>query len=277
MSLDFEPTPLPIDTEAASDPGTKAMSLWDHLEELRWVLLKTAIVFVVAGTVIGCSLLAFQGMLNWPLNQAEAITGQTVALRTGGPAEIFSVLFQMVFFGALGLALPAALYFLAQFVAPGLTPKERRMLRPVCWALLGLFFAGAALAFFLVLPMMFVISIQLNQLFGFEELWTPGAYYGSVVSITLALGMVFQFPLVLIVLVQLGILSVAGLREARRYAVVIVLIFAALITPTGDPITLGLVFLPLYSLYEGSILVGQRLRPFNDSDDDLADDEADPR
>ncbi|MGF1451783.1 MAG: twin-arginine translocase subunit TatC [Opitutales bacterium] len=245
------------------------MTLWEHLEELRWVILKSGVAFVIAGALIGIGLLNFKAALDWPLDRAEAMAQVEggVDIRTREVTEIFSVIFQLLFFGSLGMSLPFALYFLARFIAPGLTKEERQLLRPVCLALLALFFAGCALSYFFVLPMMFFVSIKLNAFMGFTEMWSPGSYYGSVVSITLALGLIFQFPVVLVALVHLGILEVDTLRRGRRYAFLILVIFSAFVTPTGDPVTLFMVAVPLYGLYEGAIAVGQRLlsrNPMND-------------
>lgn len=255
------PAPQPDVTKNHDDEGGPGMTLWEHLEDLRWVLLKSLLIFVLGAVAVGLFSVTFKAVLDWPLTQGAALAGAQGEniLRTRGPVEVFGFIFQMVFFGALAIALPFALYFTSGFVAPGLTPRERQMLRPVCLATLALFVAGCALSYLLVLPMMIAASVWMNDVYGFETWWAPGPYYGAVVWTTLGLGIIFEFPLVLVVLQYLDILDAQTLRAGRRYAVVIILIFAALITPTGDPITLMLVSAPLYALYEGAIAVGEKV------------------
>lgn len=245
------------------------MTLWEHLEELRWVIIKAGSVFMLAAIVIGIGAVQFKELVEWPLDRGIALAGaEALELRTRGSMEIFGMIFQLIFFGAIGVSLPFVLYFLAGFIAPGLTARERALLRPVCLSLLALFFAGCALAYFMVLPAMFAVSIFLNDLFGYQELWAPGEVYGTVVSITLAMGLVFEFPVILVALIYLDILEISNLRQGRRYAFVIIIVFAAFITPTGDPLSLFMVSLPLYALYEGAIIVGQRLLRRRDPMDD---------
>lgn len=260
MRENFEGAPFDTDDEALNSRSDSAMTLWEHIEELRWVLVKTLVAFTLFTVLIALLLFPFKGVLDLPLTRGLAMAGidQELVLRTAGPVEPFAVMFQIVFFGAIALTLPFALYFLAQFVAPGLTEKERRILRPSCLAILGLFLLGAAFSYVFVLPMTIFASFWMHGQLNFVPLWSPTMYYGTVVWMTLGLGMLFEFPLILLLLQYLGILTTRHLQLGRRYAIVVILILAALITPTGDPITLFVVALPLYALYEAAIATGKR-------------------
>jgi sec-independent protein translocase protein TatC len=118
---------------------------------------------------------------------------------------------------------------------------------------------GASFGYFLIMPAAITISVKFNQLLETQLLWRAGDYYGSVVWLTLLVGAAFQFPLVVVLLSYLEIVTPAKLRQNRRLVFVIVLLTAALITPGGDPLTLLLLAGPLYGLYEIAILVAARI------------------
>ncbi|WP_309382851.1 twin-arginine translocase subunit TatC [Cerasicoccus frondis] len=249
--------------DAAPAEETGIMGFWDHVEELRWVLIKSLGVLMAACALVLVFGVKFADVLQWPLLQAFDMLGEpdrVPELRTDGPMNVFTFILQLAFFGGTALSLPFVLYFAVGFIAPGLTDKERGVLKPVCLAILLLFISGCALGFFLLLPFYLFVSLSFEQAFNFASLWTPVKYYGLVVWTTLGLGALFQSPLVIILLIYLDIVSVERLRAGRRYAMFIIVVISALITPGGDPLTLLVTALPLWGLYEGSLLVGARLR-----------------
>lgn len=244
---------------AELDP--KEMSFLEHLEELRGVLLKSLAAFTAGLALVVVGIHQLADLLVWPLNQAYEMVGKTQEnLITTRVFEIFNVLILVCFLGGFVAALPFMLYFGATFVAPGLTQKELSILRPGCVAAFALFMLGAAFAFFLVLPPAIAITLTLNQTFGIEQMLTVGSYYNTVVWVTFGVGLAFEFPLVLILLVTIDIVTVAQLRANWRMAVVLVLVASALITPGGDPVTLLLLAGPLYGLYEGALVVAARIK-----------------
>lgn len=250
-------------------------NFWEHIEALRWVIVKSVIVFGVAMLLMMCFSVYAQKLLTWPLQYGMALAGvenQVIELRTDGPFSVFTFMLQLWVFGGLLLSLPFIIYFAAGFIAPGLTAHEKKMLRPVAFASLGLFLVGCLFAFFLLLPTYMAVSLSLERAFGFASLWTPGSYYGAVVWTTFGLGIVFEFPLVLVLLQYMGLIRAATLRHYRKHAFVFILIFAALLTPGGDPITLAVAAVPLYLLFEMSILMGERL--YRTPKADAYDDEA---
>lgn len=248
--------------ESAKKPGgdSREMGFLDHLEELRGVLVKCILAYVIAVAVVILFIGQVSDFLNYPLQQAYRIVGfRQEFLITTRVFEIFNVLIVVCFLGGFVLAFPAMLYFGARFVAPGLTEKELRILLPGCVFAFVLFVVGACLAFFLILPQAIAVTAHLNRMFGVEQYLTVGSYYNTVVWITFATGMTFEFPLVVVLLTYIDILRVEQLRKSRRLVFVLVLVTAALISPTGDPVTLFLLALPLYGLYELAIVISDKL------------------
>lgn len=236
------------------------MSFIEHLEALRWVFVKCLIVFALGCGVMGIFLPQFADILAWPLLRVAGEGSDTLqGLVTKSPMGVFSVLIQICGLGGLALALPFIAYFIVSFVTPALSIKEKRLLIPTCMLALLLFVIGSLFVYFLLLPASLMVSIKLNHLLGFELIWSASSYYGLVVWMTIGVGLCCEFPLLLFLLVYLKILSVSQLKNARRFVVVLVLLAAAIITPTGDPFTLAILAVPMYLLYEMAIVVGTRI------------------
>jgi sec-independent protein translocase protein TatC len=161
--------------------------------------------------------------------------------------------------GGLVLSMPFVLYFMACFIAPGLTDRERKVVRPACFAAFVLFLSGVAVAFYAILPLTLAFSVKFNQLMGFQVLLAASEYYNMVVWFSLATGAIFQFPLIIVILVFIQVLAVKQLRAIRRAVFVGTMIFAALLTPGGDFLSLPLTTGILYGLYELAIVVGSRI------------------
>jgi sec-independent protein translocase protein TatC len=149
--------------------------------------------------------------------------------------------------------------FLGRFIAPALKKDEIKMLAPACIAALLLFLGGAAFSYLFIVPEALKFSIRLNQLLGFEILWTADRYYGLLVWTILALGFCFQFPLIIYILVHLRVVSADKLAKARPYMIVAFFFMGALLTPTWDPVTQAMVALPMWLLYEFSLVMARRL------------------
>jgi sec-independent protein translocase protein TatC len=250
-------------TEALGEkpsPRERAMGFWEHLEELRGTIIKSLIAFIVCATLIGFFLQEFNSTLLWPLHQvAKDYPELQAKLGVNSIMEVFNVVIQMCVFGGLVMSSPFILFFIAQFVAPALTEKEMKIVRPLCFSALILFLIGASFSFFLLMPSTIKVASELNNMFELENRWTVGNYYNTLTWLVVGAGAVFEFPLVIIVLVWLGIMSTAFLRKYRRHAIVVIFIIAAIVTPTPDPFTQTIFALPLYALYEISILVSSRV------------------
>lgn len=245
------------DNDAFGEREPAQTGFLDHVEDLRRTVLKSALALVLASCMAIFFFSRLASALKWPLDRALADQPERLAaLTTTDPFGVFSVLIQVCLLGGVAIALPFIFYFVIHFVAPALTEAEKRILKPCCLAIFGLFLLGMLFSYFLILPATLEASLYFNQLLGLDTIWTAKSYYGMVVWMCLGVGLAFEFPLVLVLLQHLGVVETRIFREGRRYAVVIVMIVAALITPGGDPVSLALLCLPMYGMYEVAILVG---------------------
>ena len=236
------------------------MGFWDHLEELRGTIIKSLAAFLVFAVLIGFFATEFNHALLWPLHYvAKGYPNLDTKLGTLSIMEVFNMVIQMCVFGGLLLAAPFILFFVGQFVAPALTEREMKAVLPMCISALVLFLIGAAFSFFFLMPSTIKMAIELNNAFQLENRWTAGNYFNTLTWLVLGAGAVFEFPLVIILLVWLGIMSTAFLRKYRRHAIVVIFIIAAIVTPTPDPLTQSLFAAPLYGLYEIAIIVAARV------------------
>ena len=241
-------------------PRERRMGFWDHLNELRGTIIKSLITFAGFAALIGYYLNEFYHVLMWPFNSvALKYPHLLLELGTTSPMEAFNVIIQMCFFGGLLLSAPFVLFFVGQFVAPALTNREMKAVLPMCLASLVLFLAGAAFGFFVLVPSAVRITIEINQSFGWAIRWTVDSYYTLLTRLVLGVGATFQFPLVIVLLVWLGLVSTAFLRKYRRHAIVAMFIVAAIVTPSTDPVQQTLLALPLVLLYEIAIIMAARI------------------
>lgn len=231
------------------------MTFLEHLEELRGVLFRCAGSFLAAFILVAVFFRKINAVLRIPLERAMDNHGIDQVVVTTTPFGIFSYLLQMGFLGALALSSPFILYFATTFVAPGLTPKEKRALLPGVLMALMLLCLGCAFSYFVLIPSALNVSIYLNDLLGVSLMWSVDRYMNLLLWMVLGVGLIFEFPLVIAILVFVGVITVEQLRNFRRYAVVIMFVLSAFVTPTQDPFTMLLMAIPLILLYEGSILI----------------------
>lgn len=234
--------------------------LIEHLMELRARVVRAGVVWIAATGL--CYLFAadiYQFFLH-PLAKAFGEDSDHRLIATGLP-ETFVTYLKLSLYGGFFVAFP---YIAAQvylFIAPGLFKHEKRLILPYLIAAPALFFVGAAMAYFFVMPKAFEFFLS------FEVPASPGEvpimiearvseYLGLVMHIVLAFGLAFQLPILLTLLIRFGMVRVETLARGRRYAVVILLSVAAVITPP-DVLSQILLFIPLYALYEVSILIGR--------------------
>ncbi|NDC75030.1 twin-arginine translocase subunit TatC [bacterium] len=242
------------------------MGFLEHLEELRWTLVKCAIVLAVAATAVGYFLKEFNAVLLWPLRHVQAErAGLTLELSTRSVMESFGIIIQLCGWGGLALAAPFMLYFIGQFVAPALNEKERRLILPSGFSAFVLFILGSAFGFLLLVPSTLRVSLEINDLLGFSTTWTPDSYYSLLTWLVLGVGLAFEFPLLIVIAIYFGLLRVETLRKFRRHSVVAIFIIAAIVTPTPDPFTQTMFAVPLYVLFELAVLVGARVQARRDA------------
>lgn len=253
--LSEQPT-LVEDDESAPVKGGKPMGFLGHLEELRGTLIKCAVVFAIFVTVIAYQLDRATEVLNWPLQQVQAEFPKLKNdLVTTTPMSVFSAVIDICLMGGVIMALPFWLFFLGQFVAPALTKKEMKVIVPTGLAALVLFLVGTAFGYFFLTPSTIRVAFQLNEMMGYTVMWAADRYYSLLMWMTLGMGAAFEFPLLVVLAVYMGLVEVATLRKYRRHAIVVIFVIAAIITPTPDPLNQCMFALPLIILYEIAIWV----------------------
>jgi len=224
----------------------------DHLEDLRGVILKCTAA-IGAGSILGVmSIGRVMEILRWPLTQAQEGLAQPapstlLALQVTDP---MTVTLQIGIGAGILLSLPLVLFFLGQYLLPALDVRERGLLLPVFLVGTGLFLGGALFCYFLVLPRALRFFQDFNRWLGLETSWTMTSYTDFALQMLVGFGLSFELPLVMVILARLGILEQRVVADHRRHAIVALLVLAACVTPTSDPFNLGLMFVPLYGLFE---------------------------
>ena len=236
------------------------MPLLGHLQELRKRLLISFLSICLGGIV--CWFL-YDTILEFLLepycqirdNSApERIFGTGCELLVTDPLEPFSVRLTVAGYGGVILSIPMLLWQAWRFIAPGLLSKEKKWALPFLLSGLLLFVAGSLLAYWSIPRALdFLVEIGGPDL---VSVFSPAKYIGFVIKMIVAFGIGFEFPLFLIFLQLLGVLTPTALRKSRRYAIVGVVALVAVLTPSGDPFTLMILSLPMLLFYEIAILVG---------------------
>ena len=221
----------------------KPQSILAHLEELRWRVVKIFIAVLVGGAVA----LIFSDQLRVILEAPFHAAAPENELQTLAATEQWGVLMRIGLFGGVILASPVVLYQLWAFIQPALTSKERNWAWPIVSALVVLFVGGVVFGY-LTLPrgLEFLLDI-------FPDVETNlrlGDYYSFTLRFLLAFGLAFLFPVFLFAAAAAGIITSKQLARGRRWAILIIVIGAALITPSGDAFSLLVLSVPLYLMYE---------------------------
>lgn len=174
------------------------------------------------------------------------------------PGEAFMLSFKLAFYAGIILSFPFLLYFLLQFIVPGLLEKERALLYKCLVVAFALFLGGVAFAYWIVLPRVLTFFYTYSLDFGIANEWRIGYYVSFATQLVLLFGLAFELPVIVMPFVKMGLLSYELMKSTRRYAVVAVFILAAIITPTPDIATMCLMAGPMYALYELCILLAWR-------------------
>lgn len=236
----------------------------EHLRDLRRGVLRSLAACGIGTALIFWKLPAVFRLLLAPLERAAGFhPGQVLpfgGLQTLSPAEVLVIHMRMAFFLGLVVASPVVLREIWAFAAPGLKPQEKRALLPAFLLGLGFFLAGAAFAYAGALPLMLRFFMAYNLEFGVSPQWTLQGYLSFLLTLMLSFGVCFELPLLVWVLSSLGLVTPEFLKEKRKFVVLALFVLAAAVTPTGDPLTLVLLALPLCLLYEGGILLSRWTR-----------------
>lgn len=228
--------------------GDAPQSILSHLVELRGRLIKVAIAVVIGGVVALIFSDPLIELLNRPYFQARP-EGSLQALE---PGEEFGVLMRVGLFGGVMLASPVILYHLWAFVAPALTKNEKRWVIPIVTSFVVLF-AGGVLFGYALIPR--ALDALLGIFEGVSNDLLISAYYSFILRLLLAFGLTFQLPVFLFALAAAGVVTSRQLAHGRRWAILLIVVAAAAVTPSGDAFTLAVLAVPLYVLYELTILL----------------------
>lgn len=236
------------------------MSFWDHLEELRGTIIRSALAVVIM-SVAGLAFkdFLFDGIILWP-TRPDFIVYRLLGWKFS--MDLINVDISAQFFvhlkAALGTGLVAAFPFIVweiwKFVSPALYDREVKPVRGAFLLSSVLFYCGVLVGYFFVLPVCLQFFMNYSVSDAVQNSITLNSYMSMFISMVLLIGIVFEFPTVIAVLSRLGAVNRALLRKGRKYAFVIILILSAIITPS-DPFSMLVLVFPLYLLYEFSILL----------------------
>jgi sec-independent protein translocase protein TatC len=243
---------LPGDDEPGQGAETKPFLA--HLEDLRWTIIRCVGVLLVG--VVFCAFTAkyiLQALYN-PYRQTGHDPDKLININVVDP---FSIHMEISVFGGLIVSLPFLLYFIGQFLLPALTPREKRFLAPIFGAGAVLFVVGVTFCYAFVLKTALQFFFSYSEYLGFGATWTAKALIDFEVQMLLGFGLAFEFPLVILVLNLLGIVSATQLASKRRHAAFIIFVAACCIIPSTDPFSLSLLSVPLYVLYEACIWIAR--------------------
>jgi len=240
------PANLSKDTPNSQDPT--AMPILMHLEELRRRLIKTALALVITTAISFIFAEQVIEILKQPMGGARLVFLK--------PTDSISNFMRVSLISGATLAMPVIVYQFFRFVAPGLTKQEKRYLVVIVPGATFSFIVGVAFAYFIVLP------AAITFLYGFlqdvaEPFWSLETYLGLITRLLFWMGMSFETPLIIFFLAKLDIISVEALTRNRKYAIVVIAAISAVITPTPDPVNMGLVMLPLMALYEIAVFLAR--------------------
>ncbi len=233
------------DEQLAGD-GEVVKPFLDHLEDLRWTLMKMISTLGISMVLAFCFRPKLTALLNHPLD--VAVPG-TKLINTATIGTV-TMSFSLSFYAGIIVSFPILFYFLAEFLLPALTKKEKRYVLPAVAVGFGLFLLGVAICYFFILPPTLRWLQQDALLLGIENKWTAPDYYGFVTHMAIAVGLVLEMPVVMATLSGIGLISYAWLKGMRMYGYAIALVLAGIISPTPDLFMLLIFALPVMSLFE---------------------------
>jgi sec-independent protein translocase protein TatC len=230
------------------DPVTGKMPIKGHLVEIRDRIFKCVIALIIAVVI---SFIFANPILNILL-----IPKGDIILQAIKPTENMAVYFKVVLSSAVIIAMPYLVYQLFAFVAPGLTSKEKKLVYQLLPFIVIMFLCGVSFAYFVALPpaLSFLGSFMSNVA---ENTWQVSEYIDIVTRMLLYVGLIFETPIIIMVLARMGIVSPEWLAKRRRWWFVLAFVLSAIITPTMDPINQSIIAIPLIILLELSIILAR--------------------
>ncbi len=245
-SQETDTTPIKPNPEIDPDelPDDVEMNFFDHFEELRWRIFYALIAFILCAC--GCFIFVK------PLVAFLEIPANGLKIVETAPGQFFFTSIEVAGYSGLICASPVILYQIIQFILPGLTRKERKLILPIVIGSTFLFAIGLIFAYYVLIPLTFKFFVS----FGgdvIEQLWNFKEYFYKVLTFLLCTGLAFQIPVIQFLLGNLGIVSSKKMFSAWRYVILGAAILAAILTPSTDPFTQSLLAGPILLLYFGGI------------------------
>jgi len=237
-------------------PSPDAMTLGEHLAELRRRLIMSVCSFFVAAIVV---FIFFSHVLHFlQAPYCKVVPKGKCVLYVTSPLDGLALRVHLATYGGLVLAGPVILWEFWQFITPGLKKNEKRYAIPFITASIVLFCLGAVIAY-LTFPhaLRFLGEIGGPSL---VEIYNPNSYLGLIVALMFVFGITFEFPVILVSLEAVGVVTPKRLSSWRRWAIILITIVAGTITPSSDPFSMLALALPLYFFYEVSIVIGRLLK-----------------
>jgi sec-independent protein translocase protein TatC len=235
-----------------ADPGG-TMSVVDHLRELRDRIIWSLIAIAVGATLV---FIFFGPIVHFLIEPYKNQTGK--GLIYTGVIEGFMIRVKVAAYGGLIIASPVVFFHLWRFITPGLNSNEKRYAVPFVVSAIVLFLGGTVVAAFTLPPALkFLLAVGGNDL---QPFITANSYLTLIFLMAMAFGVSFEFPILMMFLLLARVVHTSQLRKVRKYAFLGIVVFAAVITPSQDPISLFAMAIPMYLLYEGSIIIGRILK-----------------
>jgi sec-independent protein translocase protein TatC len=263
---------MPLDQD---QPEEKEMSFLEHLEELRWHVVRSLgaiAVFMIAAFIniewIFTNILFAPGRVDFPtfrwlcklgewVGSKEALCVEQIPFKVQSRLMTgqFTMSITASFVIGLVVAFPYVAWELWRFVRPGLYSRERKSSRGAVASVSFLFLLGVLFGYYIMSPLMisFLANYTISDMIINE--FDITSYVGTIVTVVLGSGILFQLPVVIYFLTKIGIVTPAFLRQYRKHAIIIILVVGAIVTPSADPLSQALISIPLYLLYEISILI----------------------
>src|ERR1700751_79211 len=235
------------------DQGEAVKPFLDHLEDLRWVIIKMALALGIAMLFAFCFRHQLVYILQGPLKAIDPrLLKSLVSL---GVADSMTISFQLAFYAGIVIAFPFLIYFAGQFILPALTPQERKAMLPAVLVGFGLFLAGVLFSYYFVLPptLRFFFHDAMNM--HWSPTWNVREYFSFVTQCCVGFGIAFELPVFVLVLVRLGLISSSMLSRNRVYSFVLIFCAAVFLAPTPDIVSMLIMGAPMYVLYEICIFV----------------------
>ena len=238
-----------------------AMTFWDHLDELRTVIIRGLVVTVLAAAVAFCLKDELFAVVLAP-RTSDFITYRlmgvepfSIHLMNTGLTEQFMIHMKTAFFAGVLVASPYIIYLLFRFISPALYDNERKYATALVGSGYLMFMLGTLLNYFLIFPLTvkFLGTYQVSE--DVANMLTLQSYMDTLMMMSLVMGIIFELPVISWLLGKMGLVNASMMRIWRKHAVVAILIVSAIITPTTDAFTLIVVSLPIWLLYEVSILI----------------------